>query len=447
MRTMSTLQKTTFLSLTFLIILGFILQTSLIGYAGNASVVFIYSTDLASSESYRSLLEAHGISVDLVSVSASSAINYSGCGLIIVGNDVQTQKTTASAVDRSGKPILGLGRGGGTFFDLLGLGIGWSKGAFGSETEIYVVDTAHPIFNQPTSINVPSNRIIELYTSTQQLSIYMPSPQYGITPLGRGVLRSEYCTLIQESSRYFLWGFTNSPDYMTQAGKNLFVNVVQYCLQGTISRGGFQIGVKGGDWIMYDHPPEKYEFLKVNGTNLTIRTAVWYSDGTEREEDVVSADIATRVDDESLLSFDARWFFRLIIPANSKVGDLVRTGSLDEKNVGINARITSETQREYAGAVRTVLYLSFSELGTTYSRYYDKQTGVLLEEQYPSAYIEGPVITKAVKTSIWQAASSWPSFDPTMIGAFGIAIIVIIAALLSMLKVKRKKRKMGVLQS
>jgi PKD repeat protein/ribosomal protein L40E len=195
------------------------------------SVAYIYSTDLTSAQSYQSLLSAHDMTVDLVSGSAAATFNYGSYGLIIVGSETSTvwdSTSAVSAVDGANKPILGLGDGGYVFFGKLSLDIGAGNGWHGSETQIYVVNTAHQIFNSPTSISIPTDRIITLYTSTSHVGIYMPSPVAGVTLLGRESTDSNHYPLISQSppgKLYCLWGFDSSPASMTQTGKDLFVNL------------------------------------------------------------------------------------------------------------------------------------------------------------------------------------------------------------------------------
>jgi len=197
------------------------------------SVAYIYSTDLTSAESYESFLTAQGMTVDLVPNSTAETWDYSGYGLIVVGSDAGYMgnwepEAAVSVIDGTGKPILGLGEGGYAFFGKLSLDIGYPNGAHGQGTAMYVAETGHQIFHSPTEISVPLDNIVQLYTSADIVSIYMPSPVAGVTPLGRLPTSLDRSVLIQEDTRYVLWGFNNSPEDMTQTGKDLFVNTVTW---------------------------------------------------------------------------------------------------------------------------------------------------------------------------------------------------------------------------
>jgi parallel beta-helix repeat protein len=195
------------------------------------SVAFIYSTNLDSAQSYKTLLEAHDIAVDLVPNSTAETWDYSSYELIFIGDDTGSLNywepaAAISVINSAGKPILGLGEGGYAFFGKLSLHIGYGNGWHGLENSIYVIDAGHQIFNYPTSISIPPDRIIQLYDWTSHVGIDMPHPVEGVTPLGRESTATNHYPLIQEDTRYVLWGFSNAPADMTQTGKDLFVNVI-----------------------------------------------------------------------------------------------------------------------------------------------------------------------------------------------------------------------------
>lgn len=200
------------------------------------SVAFIYSTDLDGAQSFEDLLEDNGITVDLVPKANAEAWGYSGYGVIIIGSDTAYgydwgPESTILAINAAGKPILGLGYGGSSFFQELGLYINWGHSATGFATSAYVLYPEHQIFNFPNTISIPASRVIQLYsTAVPTLFEYVPSPQPGVNPLAQGVGYISYYLILQEDARYVLWGFTASPAYMTQTGRELFVNIITWML-------------------------------------------------------------------------------------------------------------------------------------------------------------------------------------------------------------------------
>ncbi len=132
-----------------------------------------------------------------------------------------------------------LNNGNGSFTDPQG----WLR----SQNDIYVVDANHQIFNAPDSMNVPPDGIIQLYSTTGNRAIYLPYMPSDVILLGRESDDPYHYSLALEQSRYFLWGFTNSPAYMTQTGKDLFGNVLHYMAKSD-SSGVFRSTDNGDSW-------------------------------------------------------------------------------------------------------------------------------------------------------------------------------------------------------
>lgn len=204
-------------------------------------IVFIYSTDSSSADAYKSLLEPAGFTTDLVLSSNNGTTDFSKYYLIIIGNDVSTLSgSDINKISDSAKPIIGLGEGGYSFFGGLGLKTGYPNGWHGSKNSIYTVDKTQTVFNKPNSITIPTDNILQLYSSTGHVGIYLPSVPSNVIVLGRESTDTTHYPFTLENSKYLLWGFTASPTSMTQTGKDLFVNSVNYFLP---SNGRIQIRI------------------------------------------------------------------------------------------------------------------------------------------------------------------------------------------------------------
>jgi hypothetical protein len=119
------------------------------------------------------------------------------------------------------------GDGGYDFFGRLGLSIGFPNGGHGSMNNIEVVDPNSSIFKTPYSIEIPADRVLQLYTETNHVGIFLwPTIPDSVTVFGSLVNDVGYYLLVMENNRYFLWGFSESPDEMTETGKKLFINTV-----------------------------------------------------------------------------------------------------------------------------------------------------------------------------------------------------------------------------
>jgi len=195
-------------------------------------VTFICSHRDEEAEDFESLLGSYGCSTTLIRSAEVTATLLDSYDLIIVANDTQYEDTwndpnSTAAIEDSGKPIIGLGYGGYDFFGLLGLSIGNPHGAHSSRGSIEVIDPNCPLFRMPYSIEIPADRALQLYTETNSIGIYLwPTIPKTVTVLGHEVNDAGYYPLVAEYDRYLLWGFTESPQKMTEVGKRLFINVV-----------------------------------------------------------------------------------------------------------------------------------------------------------------------------------------------------------------------------
>ena len=194
-------------------------------------IVYLYSADAEAAGSFQSLLAGYGCPTTLIRLDQAPAAALDDYDLIIVGDDTENAAAwndpqVAAAIEAAGVPIIGMGEAGYDFFGVLGLSIGRPNGWHGDNNSIYVVDPNHPLFSTPYTINLPQDRMLQLYMETSHVGINLyPVPQTALA-LGAETYRLGYYPLVMEQNRYLLWGFTESPQKMTEIGKKLFINVV-----------------------------------------------------------------------------------------------------------------------------------------------------------------------------------------------------------------------------
>jgi len=198
------------------------------------TVAYVYSTDTATANAYKSLLESNQLRTDLVPMGSVRTTDFLRYSLIIIGpetGDLSSwgDQATLLNIERSGKPILGLGEGGYAFFGKLHLAIGWGEGWHGSGTAIYVMDPNQSFYQVPSPISVPSDRILRLYTATKHIGIFVPTPSPYLILIGLEVEDKAHYPVIQQG-RFLLWGFQASPSAMTAVGQQLFVNISRYMI-------------------------------------------------------------------------------------------------------------------------------------------------------------------------------------------------------------------------
>jgi hypothetical protein len=146
---------------------------------------------------------------------------------------METWGTTAmvNALAQSGKPILGLGEGGYAFFGKAQPAIGHPNGWHGTENRTYVVDTLHEVWHHPYDIPYGRDRIVTVYEKTQHVGVQPPvRPPTDMTLIGREPGDQTHYNLIQQTTRYLLWGFQNGPSRMMTDGRRLFINVARYLI-------------------------------------------------------------------------------------------------------------------------------------------------------------------------------------------------------------------------
>ncbi len=208
---------------------------------GLGRVAYIYSTDTASRDSFKFLLNGAGLSVDLVTLSAAQIFDFSNDISIIVGDDTGNLNLwgTAAAVTHvssAGKPVIGVGEGGYAYFGQLGLAIGYPDAAHGPENDMGVVDPTMPLYTAPYPIPIPSGNVLNLYSTlpggpaTNSIFLNWPAGiPAGVTLIGSSVSSKGFYHVASQTLNNLcnsLWGYSGSPASMTLTGQDLFVNLV-----------------------------------------------------------------------------------------------------------------------------------------------------------------------------------------------------------------------------
>ena len=159
------------------------------------------------------------------------------------------------------------------------------------------------------------------------------------------------------------------------------------------------------------------EFLNVSEPTATIQFTMHRTDETEQT--------GTRSINVASDSQTSSGFSGFVITTELNVGDVFRVGGWG------NVTITGETTRTYAGASRTVVYAPYSQSGVQTISYWDKQTGIFVEETTTSANYA--MSFKATETNMWNAAL-FGRFDWQLFAIIIIPVAGIIAATLLILR-------------
>jgi len=193
-------------------------------------LAYIYAGDFSRAQQYSLFLNPHAYQVDMFDTTEIISVNFNVYSLIIIGENSGFMSNWASSkksdcINNTNKPILGLGEGGYAFFGKLGLGIGYAQGSHVNGDSIYVLQPTHQIFTGPNAITIPADSHLKIYTSNTPAVTY---PVSSHEVFARYNNRGEQFIMIRESNRYFIWGFDGSPNNLTNDGKNLMLNIIDY---------------------------------------------------------------------------------------------------------------------------------------------------------------------------------------------------------------------------
>lgn len=162
--------------------------------------------------------------------------------------------------------------------------------------------------------------------------------------------------------------------------------------------------------------------MSVAGTAVTIEVTVHMPNGIEIPQ-TKSIDLAS--DDDFTMTFFSLHVY--VIPTDLKIGDSVFLGEAID-----NQTIVGEATMACAGVDRTVFYSNFSQYGSQYTFYWDKQTGVLTEATMVSS-----VASKTIwvtDTNMWSGGVDW--------WLLAIIIIIIVCVVVASVRnISQKLRK------
>ncbi len=233
----------------FLLFLSFTLITlsfipKVYGYSGK--VAYIYYSDNTSGYSYKTLFNNNGFQTDLIFLSNITTGMFDNYDVIIMGSDTGYNDTWYGdtsqlfIVNSSKLPIIGLGVGGFAFFGINGLNltIGYGSGSYSTlpYMDIETVNKAHYIFNIPNEL--PKGNLQIDYEGCIICTVFLLEIPSNIMVFGRTSQWSY--THLYEDERYFLWGFINTPNTMTEIGKDLFINILDFYTPPEVSNGFFE---------------------------------------------------------------------------------------------------------------------------------------------------------------------------------------------------------------
>lgn len=208
------------------------------GVAESGRIAYVYRGDVADANSFKTLLEGAGYTVQLVPLGDVLATDFSIFDLILIAHDSGDLDTwswgsaavTADRVARilaPNKPILGLGEGGYAFFGEIPSFIGWPNGWHGPLDSVKrppLVSTTHFIGVAGDPIKLYTTPVDEVGIFLGPRGATLPSD---VTVIGLEPAAPDHAPLIRQGCRE-LWGYAGNPTAMTADGQRVFLNAVAY---------------------------------------------------------------------------------------------------------------------------------------------------------------------------------------------------------------------------
>jgi uncharacterized repeat protein (TIGR01451 family) len=197
-------------------------------------VAYVYRGNTADATSYYNLLFSAGYMVTLVPLSEILTTDFNQFNLILIAEDSGSldqwgtgglTDSQVAQITSANKPIIGLGEGGYAFFGRVGLFIGWPQGWHGPQDSMF--QSGGPL--DPFFFGVIPNPVQTYLTATNSVGIYLGVNGYpgDVEPIGLENPTSDHSSLILQGCR-LLWGNSGNPYGMTNDGKTVFLNGVNY---------------------------------------------------------------------------------------------------------------------------------------------------------------------------------------------------------------------------
>ena len=219
-----------------------LMGTPLLGAAAKSKpapetrVVYIYSDDNATKDSFDKFLSQQGVSFRGLRVAGVTGFNFAGTDVIIVGGDTNTDfgnfaSDAAAKLKRTQKPILSLHEGGSKLFDLIAPEFGHGASMYMDGTSVRPKTIQDRLWRTPFAFSAEESELFKLYkVTTESLAIWSGQAPANVRPLAVNDYRLPYFPLAAGRSalgqELMLWGYDGGPSAMTVLGRRLFINAV-----------------------------------------------------------------------------------------------------------------------------------------------------------------------------------------------------------------------------
>ena len=216
----------------------------------NEKVIYVYDGDVATKDLFRNFVEANGYEFSGVRLHNADTFDYAKARLVLVASDAANADfskvldeatiegmaeldAAVEAIDASGKPVLGIGRGGAVAHDTIVPSLGYyNAGGNGVGDTISQQRVGDRIWTQPQSLVIEEE--VKVYQEpTTYTAVGRDASLPSIQVFGNSVEEPEYTfspvaiSEAEDGQNGFLWGFNGTPESMTKAGRKLFINSLE----------------------------------------------------------------------------------------------------------------------------------------------------------------------------------------------------------------------------
>jgi hypothetical protein len=199
-------------------------------------VTLISGPDKLITASFESLLKDNGYEVTVLPSEAMKANLVDQTRLLILTHSFMPPIDDSFtgfllALKKSKLPVIALSDSARTVLRQLELSVGQNL-MMVSEVRAIPSNPLHTAFQKPRPVQTVSNEVV-LYDKIQSgYAVSVPSIPAYLKPLVQTAGRPNFYPILLEDNRFLFWGFSGSPEVMSEQGRALFLNLVNYLIRG-----------------------------------------------------------------------------------------------------------------------------------------------------------------------------------------------------------------------
>jgi hypothetical protein len=193
--------------------------------AARITVAYVYG-DAAAADAFEALLDPV-YPTDRILKADIATTAFTSYSLIVLGRGgAALSAEQVATIQGTGLPVIGISGGGLDYFGKIGLSMNGSNVASSHDaTQAIVLDATLPVWSSPYALDTGAGAITVFGSASQASVLY--KPYLGASGVHIAGLDVSYDTIAQEGANLY-WAYYEDASHLTEAGGQLFVNLVQY---------------------------------------------------------------------------------------------------------------------------------------------------------------------------------------------------------------------------